>query len=80
MSSNNDKQPNENSIEQMWTVLLSSDSVDRYLDYMTKQKGFPRFSDYIVKLCHKKGAKKDEVICRAGIERSYGHKLFSGTR
>lgn len=38
------------------------------------------FHEYIQKLCSEKGLVTEHVIRRAGIDRTYGHQLFSGHR
>ncbi len=38
------------------------------------------FCDYITVLCRDKEEVAEKIIERAGMEKSYGHKLFSGTR
>ena len=40
----------------------------------------PSFGDYLLSLCEARGLKPDQVANRAGIERSFGYRLFSGTR
>lgn len=38
------------------------------------------FSEYIARLCEKKGEAPERIIRRADIERSFGHQLFKGTK
>lgn len=38
------------------------------------------FHLYLESICDQQGAIPEQVIKRAGIERTYGHQLFNGTR
>ena len=40
----------------------------------------PAFHTYISQMCSERGQKKESIIKRACIERTYGHQLFNGTR
>ena len=40
----------------------------------------PAFHVYISNICNTNGQVPEQVIKRAGIERTYGHQLFNGTR
>jgi len=40
----------------------------------------PEFHGYITNLCRTTRQVPEQVIKRAGIERTYGHQLFNGTR
>lgn len=40
----------------------------------------PLFDEYLRQLCRGKGEIAEHVIKRAGIDRTYGHQLFSGRR
>lgn len=40
----------------------------------------PSFCDYILQMCIDRGETREHVIKRAGINRTYGHQLFNGTR
>jgi hypothetical protein len=51
-----------------------------YLDENETVIKNPNFSEYISKLCCKMNDKKESVINRSSIERTYGHQLFNGTR
>ena len=50
--------------------------------FSTNEKNFslPSFSEYINKLCNDSGKVAEHIIVRANIERTYGHKIFAGTR
>ena len=40
----------------------------------------PSFCDFILQMCIDGGETREHVIKRAGINRTYGHQLFNGTR
>ena len=40
----------------------------------------PLFHEYLRQLCRDRGEIAERVIKRAGIDRTYGHQLFSGRR
>jgi len=40
----------------------------------------PKVCYHLSELCRERGLKPVEVIRRAGLDRTYGHQLFSGTR
>lgn len=67
------------STAELWAKLFKAPSVGAFLN---EQSGveLPAFSDYIARLADEGGLKHEAVIARSGIERSYGHRLFNGTR
>ena len=65
---------------ELWAKLFKSSSLDQYLSDRNEIPELPVFSDYIKALAEEKGEKPETVIGRGGIESSFGHKLFSGTR
>ena len=40
----------------------------------------PSFTEYLDALCLERKAVREQIIHRAGIERSFGHQLFRGSR
>ncbi len=40
----------------------------------------PAFHDYIRQLCAEAGVAPEQAIRQAGLDRTYGHQLFNGTR
>lgn len=68
------------STQEMWGRLFQARSADDYLGSFPNSEEMPAFSDYISELCAVKREKPERVILRAGIESSYGHRLFSGAR
>lgn len=49
-------------------------------DFMKMDVTLPPFHDYIAQMCADRGEAREHVIKRAGINRTYGHQLFNGTR
>lgn len=65
--------------QELWAKLFKAPSIGSFFDEHSGTE-LPAFSDYIERLADEKGEKRDAVISRAGIERSFGHRLFNGTR
>ena len=59
--------------------LFKTDNIDQYITH-TDLPDLPSFSDYIRELCMSMGETPQHVIKRSGIERTYGHQIFNGTR
>lgn len=66
--------------EEMWGRLFSSPSVKSFMTAGDEYTELPGLSDYITELCSAGSVKPEVVIRRANIERSYGHRLFRGSR
>ena len=66
--------------EELLKTIFKLDDIKKALD--TQENGFifPDFNEYIMKLSEEKNESHEKIITRAGLERSYGHKLFAGTR
>lgn len=67
------------STQELWARLFKAPSIGSFLDEHSGAE-LPAFSDYIARLADGADEKREAVIARAGIERSYGHRLFNGTR
>ena len=65
---------------ELWAKLFQAPSIDRYFTENEGQCTMPAFSEYITQLCESRAEKPERVINRSGIERSFGHRLFSGAR
>jgi len=59
--------------------LFKTENIDKYFDKMIEPE-LPSFSDYIREMCKSRGETPQHVIKRSGIERTYGHQIFNGTR
>jgi len=64
---------------ELWARLFKAPTIGRFLEEHSGST-LPSFADYIAQLCESRGEKPEAVINRAGIERSFGHRLFAGTR
>ena len=67
------------STQELWARLFKAPSIGRFLDEHSGM-ALPMFSDYIAQLASERGEKHEAVIARAGIERTFGYRLFNGTR
>lgn len=56
---------------------LCTDALD---DFMKKDVTLTPFHDYIMQMCAERGETREHVIKRSGINRTYGHQIFNGTR
>ena len=65
---------------ELWARLFQAPSIDRFLVENDDALDMPAFSTYITDLCASRGEKPEQVIKRSGIERSFGHRLFTGAR
>ena len=65
---------------ELWARLFQSPTIESYLQENSGANALPAFCDYITELCTARGEKPEHVINRAGVERSFGYRLFSGAR
>ena len=56
---------------------LCTESLD---DFMKMDVTLLPFHDHIAQMCADRGETREHIIKRAGINRTYGHQLFNGTR
>ena len=49
-------------------------------DYLDRDVSMPPFHDYIVQMCLDREKTRGHIIKLSGINRTYGHQLFNGTR
>lgn len=66
--------------EELLKTIFKLDDIKKALESQENDYIFPNFNDYISGLSEKKNESHEKIIARAGLERSYGHKLFAGTR
>ncbi|MBQ9001327.1 MAG: XRE family transcriptional regulator [Eggerthellaceae bacterium] len=64
---------------ELWARLFKAPSIGAYLDENSGTT-LPTFADYIAQLSDERSLKHEAVIARAGLERSFGHRLFNGMR
>ena len=60
--------------------LFDSYDIESYVDSNSKELGLPPFHAIITDICSETGETHEKIIRQSGIERSYGHQLFSGRR
>jgi hypothetical protein len=60
--------------------LFKTASIMRFIRHFDRQMELVSFDTYITELCISKNIIPERVILKSGIERSYGHQLFSGRR
>lgn len=64
---------------ELWARLFKAPSIGIFLDE-NSGTSLPTFADYIAQLSDERALKHETVIARTGLERSFGHRLFNGTR
>lgn len=60
--------------------LLYTPDLKQFMECNASELEMPSFHSYITDLCETTGKIPEQVIKLAGIERTYGHQLFNGTR
>ncbi len=70
----------KNSTSTLLGKLLKTTNVKRFIESNDKQMKLPAFHSYIAQKCTNIGEVPERVINRAGIESSYGHQIFKGSR
>ena len=61
-------------------LLFMESNLDHFMKSDTTELLLPPFSEYITALSEKRQEVPERIINRAGLDRSYGHQLFSGRR
>ena len=60
--------------------LFKANNLDRFLKENEAALAGPAFHEYISGILMERGVPAEAIINRSGIERTYGHQLFNGTR
>ena len=60
--------------------LFEASDIETFVDKNDQALGLPPFYMLITEICAKAGETHERIIKKSGIERSYGHQLFSGRR
>lgn len=60
--------------------LSSTTDLGKFMERSDDEMKIPSFHAYITNICKSTGQVPEQIIKQAGIERSYGHQLFNGTR
>lgn len=66
--------------EELLALLFKTPNLSFFLDYASTDISLPRFHEYISLRCTSEKEVPEHIILRAGLEKSYGHQLFSGRR
>ena len=68
------------STQELWAKLFRSPVLERFFAENGDDCTLPSFSDYIGDLCRSREEKPAQILKRCNIERTFGHRLFSGER
>ena len=60
--------------------LFNTTDLEKFMERNTGEMEIPSFHAYITNLCKTTEQVPEQIIKQAGIERTYGHQLFNGTR
>ena len=60
--------------------LFSATDLESFIKNNTDAMKIPEFHAYVSELCKSLGQVPEQIIKLSGIERTYGHQLFNGTR
>ena len=71
---------NGSNTDELLKLLFKEQSLEHLLRHTEHSMDIPSFGEYITALTAEKGMTCEQVTKRANLERSYGHKLYSGTR
>ena len=71
---------NKCSTEELLTLIFKAQSLPLFLESKDSDITMPAFHEYISSLCAKQQEVPEHIIQRAGLEKSFGHQLFSGRR
>ena len=74
---NKSKEPNT---DELLKLLFKEQSLEHLLQHADYSMDIPSFGEYITALTEEKGMTRERVTKCANLERSYGYKLYSGTR
>ena len=74
------RQDGMHSTRELQRRLFSASSFDLFLEENAGGLKTPKLCYHLSELCRTRGVRPVEVIRRAGLERTYGHQLFSGIR
>lgn len=66
--------------QELWGRLFQASAIGNFLTENSEATILPSFSCYISELADARGEKPEQILNRSGIEKSFGHRLFTGTR
>lgn len=71
---------NRLSTEELLSLLFKEPSLPLFLQREATDLTLPSFSEYITSLCTERNEIPEHIIVRSNLEKSYGHRLFNGSR
>lgn len=71
---------NSISTRELWARLFRAPTIDGYFAENSGSCELPSFPEYIKELCNTRGEKPEQIIKRSNVERTFGHRLFTGER
>jgi len=71
---------NRLSTEELFALLFKTSSLPLFLEGKVSDLALPAFHEYISSLCTAQNEIPEHIIQRSGLEKSFGHQLFSGRR
>ena len=66
--------------EELLKTIFELDDINKISETDIKDNIFPDFNEYIIELSKKKNESHEKIIIRSNLEKSFGHKLFAGSR
>jgi len=60
--------------------LFNTRDLEKFIERNANEMEMPAFHVHITNICKTTGQVPEQIIKQAGIERTYGHQLFNGTR
>ena len=66
--------------EELLALLFNTTNLPLFLNGSASDITLPNFHEYISSICARQNEVPEHVIQRAGLEKSFGHQLFSGRR
>ncbi len=75
-------EPNHKPIptREFYMKLLESPDLKEFFENHAGEMEIPPFRVFLCEICASTGQVPEQVIKKSGIERTYGHQLFNGTR
>lgn len=74
------RKPNDARTSALLRQLSDAPDLEQFIETNADILAVPSLPNYLAGLCAASGEAPERVILRAGIERTYGHQLFNGTR
>lgn len=66
--------------EELMDRLFEEQNLRRFFSQEAENLILPTFSEYLQAMCRQRIEVPEHIICRANLDKSYGHQLFSGRR